>query len=407
MKNSVIIFEDLTIEVFSDNTKSKIFLVPNLIKDGEIKDFNYTYYLMNKEIEKTSISKDVIFVVNSSKFLSFEIPTVHLKDDEVKSFLHYELEKMLPDGIDYYYFSYNVVENTAFVRLIKKDILNEYKKLAENLKLQLVGFYYLKDSLKNANYINSSITHLQVIEGKDETLNYNEEISDFLSEYGLNAKDLYNYFYGNFEVKDSDILLKMEEKITFFIYNYKMWFEKHTKFESYKFFGDFKYPQMNKIQSNLEMFDFEFKNNFIEKKKSFDKKIIFALSIFFILNLFIFVSLDARQKDLETEKIQISKTITPIKEQVVIEEQQNYDSDFEKLVIDFDNWENSGILFRSYQFDGEKVIISGISDSTDLFEQIINKYENTKVISTKLMNDDLHFEIEIYFGENNENRQVK
>lgn len=417
MKNYLLLFEDTQITIFEDTYEDKIFLENGLIKDGEIVDFNYLYYLIKKQTENIKRNSKISFIITSSKFTAFDINIAGIKKDELDSFIYYEIQKLLPTSIKNFAYSYENMENTVKVRIVEKNIIEAYKSLAQNLKINLNGIYYISDTLKIGDYINYSINHMQIIDAFDDNMFYFSDFSNFLEKNALNSKDLDDILQGEFSTNDVDALESLRGKIEYFQSERDSWLNKYiNKEKSYTYFGDFTIKNLSNsiFHKKLSYADFKLKNNFIEQKNN--KKIfitsILLIIIFIFGNFYIYnglknhelIAQENYEKMLSESKI--NKNNSTKKPQKVGEEvnSKSYEKNFEDLVVRFENFSNDDILFKEYNFVGNKVIIKGISNSSELLNEATNFFKNTKILSTQIIDNDLYFEIEVALEELNENR---
>ena len=169
-------------------------MYPQLIENGEILDTNYVYYLMKKKIETLNIKNKVLFLVNSSKFLKFDIDVSNIKKDEYESYIYYELQKLVPTDMSEYDFTYEYDENLVNVRLVAKSFLDKYKDLAKNLNLKLEGVFYIDDVLIQNNYINYSLNRIKVIQNGLKKEIFSNELAKKFEMYDLSGEDISNLY---------------------------------------------------------------------------------------------------------------------------------------------------------------------------------------------------------------------
>lgn len=415
MKNTIFLFEDMKITVFNKSTEEikEIYLEPGLIEDGEILDLNYLFYLIKKFLENKYIVKEPVFVLNSSKFLKCEIDLSEIKKEEYSSYIYYEIQKLLPINIDEYFYTYEVFEGTAKIRLARKNFIEQYINLSNHLKLNLKGIYYVFDSLKYGDYINYSVTHTQVIEQESDKLILCLEILKILKEYGINGQDFENIVLEKFVGIDSDITKKIEKSLCFGEYEKLDSIKKLANKKDYVIFGDFPARSLENSFNlrDLNINDFELKLNFLKKNKNkFLLPLVLLISLL-ILNSIVYISLNKKvsQSKIDynfviNESLKENKNKLEGKNSKINLQSKTYEKDFEKLVLNFENYSNDSVIFTDYYFSENSVRVLGIADSTDIFKEVLALHSNTKVISSQVINDDIHFEIEILLEGLNENR---
>lgn len=405
MKNyTAFLFEDLKIFLLGKK-EDEICLYPQLIENGVILDLNYVYYLMKKKLESIAFEGDVIFLINSSKFLNFEIDVSNIKKDETESYIHYELQKLLPESVENYYFTYEYDETLVKVRLVEKSFLDSYKELAKLLKLNLVGIFDVEDAISENNYINYSLNRAKIIEKDFRKDIFSKEISKKLEEYDLNAEDIANIYNGNFNGEDSAVVEKLERLLESFKFERIAWLKRFLKDKDYIYFGDLPIENLFGINlRKLSINDLKLKNNFIDKKSSKSKYSILAVVVLIAFNVILFCILNNREN---TARLEFSNTLKQMAEEKSIKDSKKkesykysnsdveYNKKFEKLVQKLENFNHDEIFFEEYRFYDDKVNIKGIANSTNILKRAMGQSKNAKLLSSSIKDGYLYFEIEV------------
>ncbi|MDY2987329.1 MAG: hypothetical protein SOR77_06815 [Peptoniphilus sp.] len=413
-KNTIFLFEDLKIFILN-NFRDEIVLYPQLIENGEILDTNYVYYLMKKKIETLNIKNKVLFLVNSSKFLKFDIDVSNIKKDEYESYIYYELQKLVPTDMSEYDFTYEYDENLVNVRLVAKSFLDKYKDLAKNLNLKLEGVFYIDDVLIQNNYINYSLNRIKVIQNGLKKEMFSNELAKKFEMYDLSGEDISNLYLKKFVGIDSDIVEKLDELLQNLKYERINWLDRFASEKQYVYFGDLPIESLSKkyIFKNLEIDDINLKNNFIKSKNKNSVNIFLIIGALILLNLCIFILLNNRENKLKTEFSNSLKEIAlekdknnTLKDDRERDEKgiEGYNKKFESLVENFENISNTEIFFEEYKFLENRVTIKGAANSTAVLEDLLKKQKNIKLISSSVRNGYLYFEIEVGLRDLDEDR---
>lgn len=413
-KNTIFLFEDLKIFILN-NFRDEIVLYPQLIENGEILDTNYVYYLMKKKIETLNIKNKVLFLVNSSKFLKFDIDVSNIKKDEYESYIYYELQKLVPTDMSEYDFTYEYDENLVNVRLVAKSFLDKYKDLAKNLNLKLEGVFYIDDVLIQNNYINYSLNRIKVIQNGLKKEMFSNELAKKFEMYDLSGEDISNLYLKKFVGIDSDIVEKLDELLQNLKYERINWLDRFASEKQYVYFGDLPIESLSKkyVFKNLEIDDINLKNNFIKSKNKNSGNIFLIIGALILLNLCIFILLNNRENKLKTEFSNSLKEIalekdknTTLKDDREKDEKgiEGYNKKFESLVENFENISNTEIFFEEYKFLENRVTIKGAANSTAVLEDLLKKQKNIKLISSSVRNGYLYFEIEVGLRDLDEDR---
>lgn len=413
-KNTIFLFEDLKIFILN-NFRDEIVLYPQLIENGEILDTNYVYYLMKKKIETLNIKNKVLFLVNSSKFLKFDIDVSNIKKDEYESYIYYELQKLVPTDMSEYDFTYEYDENLVNVRLVAKSFLDKYKDLAKNLNLKLEGVFYIDDVLIQNNYINYSLNRIKVIQNGLKKEMFSNELAKKFEMYDLSGEDISNLYLKKFVGIDSDIVEKLDELLQNLKYERINWLDRFASEKQYVYFGDLPIESLSKkyVFKNLEIDDINLKNNFIKSKNKNSVNIFLIIGALILLNLCIFILLNNRENKLKTEFSNSLKEIalekdknTTLKDDREKDEKgiEGYNKKFESLVENFENISNTEIFFEEYKFLENRVTIKGAANSTAVLEDLLKKQKNIKLISSSVRNGYLYFEIEVGLRDLDEDR---
>lgn len=413
-KNTIFLFEDLKIFILN-NFRDEIVLYPQLIENGEILDTNYVYYLMKKKIETLNIKNKVLFLVNSSKFLKFDIDVSNIKKDEYESYIYYELQKLVPTDMSEYDFTYEYDENLVNVRLVAKSFLDKYKDLAKNLNLKLEGVFYIDDVLIQNNYINYSLNRIKVIQNGLKKEMFSNELAKKFEMYDLSGEDISNLYLKKFVGIDSDIVEKLDELLQNLKYERINWLDRFASEKQYVYFGDLPIESLSKkyVFKNLEIDDINLKNNFIKSKNKNIVNIFLIIGALILLNLCIFILLNNRENKLKTEFSNSLKEIalekdknTTLKDDREKDEKgiEGYNKKFESLVENFENISNTEIFFEEYKFLENRVTIKGAANSTAVLEDLLKKQKNIKLISSSVRSGYLYFEIEVGLRDLDEDR---
>ncbi|SUB76173.1 hypothetical protein [Peptoniphilus indolicus] len=413
-KRTIFLFEDLKIFILN-NFRNEIVLYPQLIENGEILDTNYVYYLMKKKIETLNIKNKVLFLVNSSKFLKFDIDVSNIKKDEYESYIYYELQKLVPTDMSEYDFTYEYDENLVNVRLVAKSFLDKYKDLAKNLNLKLEGVFYIDDVLIQNNYINYSLNRIKVIQNGLKKEIFSNELAKKFEMYDLSGEDISNLYLKKFVGIDSDIVEKLDELLQNLKYERINWLDRFASEKQYVYFGDLPIESLSKkyVFKNLEIDDINLKNNFIKSKNKNSVNIFLIIGALILLNLCIFILLNNRENKLKTEFSNSLKEIalekdknTTLKDDREKDEKgiEGYNKKFESLVENFENISNTDIFFEEYKFLENRVTIKGAANSTAVLEDLLKKQKNIKLISSSVRNGYLYFEIEVGLRDLDEDR---
>lgn len=413
-KNTIFLFEDLKIFILN-NFRDEIVLYPQLIENGEILDTNYVYYLMKKKIETLNIKNKVLFLVNSSKFLKFDIDVSNIKKDEYESYIYYEIQKLVPTDMSEYDFTYEYDENLVNVRLVAKSFLDKYKDLAKNLNLKLEGVFYIDDVLIQNNYINYSLNRIKVIQNGLKKEMFSNELAKKFEMYDLSGEDISNLYLKKFVGIDSDIVEKLDELLQNLKYERINWLDRFASEKQYVYFGDLPIESLSKkyIFKNLEIDDINLKNNFIKSKNKNSVNIFLIIGALILLNLCIFILLNNRENKLKTEFSNSLKEIAlekdknnTLKDDRERDEKgiEGYNKKFESLVENFENISNTEIFFEEYKFLENRVTIKGAANSTAVLEDLLKKQKNIKLISSSVRNGYLYFEIEVGLRDLDEDR---
>lgn len=136
--------KDLTIEKAYTLKTPKGAYENGYIKDMEsMKSLLYSFLVDNKIKDK-----DIICSVKSSKVITREIVLPKVKEKELKSMIHIEIEQYLPIRLNEYSVEYKVIEEfeeqgnksiRVLVGAIPKDMVESYLKLIQSLKLKPVA----------------------------------------------------------------------------------------------------------------------------------------------------------------------------------------------------------------------------------------------------------------------------
>jgi len=140
-----------------------------VLKDGSILDKDLLHYVISEEFKKRKIrTKDVYITINSSKILTREITIPKVDEDDIESFLRFQIEDYIPVSMDNYVIQYKILETfyednlekiNLLIIAIPKDMVEDYLDLLKNLNLNPVVMDYQPNSIAKLIKYNSLINN--------------------------------------------------------------------------------------------------------------------------------------------------------------------------------------------------------------------------------------------------------
>lgn len=159
-----------------------------VLEDGSIVDKNLLHYIISEELKKKKVkTKNVYLTVNSSKILTREITIPKVDEDDIESFLKFQIEEYIPVSMDKYIIQHKVLETfyedniekmNLLIIAIPKDMVEDYFDLLKSLNLNPLVMDYQPNSIAkliqyssliNNTYPTEDITFANIDIGYDST----------------------------------------------------------------------------------------------------------------------------------------------------------------------------------------------------------------------------------------------
>lgn len=159
-----------------------------VLEDGSIVDKDLLHYIISEELKKKKVkTKNVYLTVNSSKILTREITIPKVDEDDIESFLKFQIEEYIPVSMDKYIIQHKVLETfyedniekmNLLIIAIPKDMVEDYFDLLKSLNLNPLVMDYQPNSIAkliqyssliNNTYPTEDITFANIDIGYDST----------------------------------------------------------------------------------------------------------------------------------------------------------------------------------------------------------------------------------------------
>lgn len=141
-----------------------------VLEDGSIVDKDLLHYIISEELKKKKVkTKNVYLTVNSSKILTREITIPKVDEDDIESFLKFQIEEYIPVSMDKYIIQHKVLETfyedniekmNLLIIAVPKEMVEDYLDLIRNLNLNPIVMDYQPNSIAKLiqynNFINNT-----------------------------------------------------------------------------------------------------------------------------------------------------------------------------------------------------------------------------------------------------------
>lgn len=438
-----IYINDLSIDFYFKERIERIKLAPGIIVNGYIEDENYLYYILNKFLKDNRVKNNIKaqLILNSSEIRHIEKYDYNLKEEELNSFLYYELNDILKGNIEHY--EYRFIKNKRLklsIFLIPKKMIDDYLDLFEKLHLSIEKINSINDIMfiENKDYnLNINETNA-VISINNEEFIYSKTIfdnrfSEFIIKNNVDYEDIYYiidkkeielFTLEDKEIKD-ELQTLVENKLDILLNNIIYLDTKYVLSGNFsnKIVIDFLEREIKNIKyKDISRYNNE-KINFVnQNQKKFNYLLLIPI-IIICLNSLLYMNINQRIK---------RESLNLVDNKIVYEEQKNYIEklnpeeikknskeikDIEKENAYWNNinlenkkyfeileklleYKSDEILFTDFEYFKNSIYISGVSIDDAFLEKIENITGfKVKVISSDDIEEILHFKTKIDLGD--------